>query len=301
MSMRVATFALSNQMISSAMTTMAKEAEAQEQESTGVVSTDYAGYGATSKRILDLQVLVSRSQSYSDAATSAESRAEVMYSSIGSMSDLITELRSLLTSATDSATTDSDTIVVQAQEYMEEFASLLNTQYDGRYVFGGSNTTEAPVDLSLLGAATYTSSADTSYYVGDDEIASVRVSDTQTISYGVNANESGFEQALRAFNMVANSTDLDTDTINAALQLTEDSLDGVTAAQTKVSLAASAMTRAIDYQAEYQDNASSLTTDLSGVDVTAVTVKLSALEAQLQASYSAISKIMSLNLTDYLS
>jgi flagellar hook-associated protein 3 FlgL len=299
MAMRVATFALSNRMIASAMTTLAKEAKAQEQESTGLLSTDYAGYGATSKRIIDLQTSMMRSQSYIDAATTAESRTEVMYSAVDDMIDLVTELRSLLTAATGTSS-DSASLQAQAQEYMEELATLLNTQYDGRYVFGGSGTTEKPVDLTLLAPATASSTADTSYYLGGGEIASVRVSDYQTISYGANADSSAFEMALRAFNMIASTSSADTDTISAALDLAEQAIEGLTTAQTKLSLSAGAMERAVTYQTEYQDYASTLATDLSSVDVTAVTVQLSALEAQLTASYSAMSKILNLNLVDYL-
>jgi flagellar hook-associated protein 3 FlgL len=299
MAMRVATFALSNRMVTSALTTLAKQADAQKQEATGLASTDYAGYGAKSKRLLDLQVSISRSQTYIDAATTAESRTEVMYSTVDDMIDLVTSLRSLLTSATGT-TSDAASLQAQAQEYMEEFASRLNTQYDGRYVFGGSNTTEAPVDLSLLSSATASSTADTSYYQGGDEIASVRVSDFQTISYGVNADNSAFEEALRAFNMIASTSSADTDTISASLELAETAIEDLTTVQTKLSLSASAMERAVTYQTEYQDDASGLTSDLSSVDVTAVTVRLSTLEAQLSASYSAISKILGLNLVDYL-
>jgi flagellar hook-associated protein 3 FlgL len=299
MAMRVATFALSNRMITSAMTTLAKQAEAQEQESTGLISTEYAGYGATSKRLLDLQTSLTRSQAYIDSATTAESRTEVMYSAVDSMIDLVTELRSLLTSATGT-TTDSASLQAQAQEYMEEFASLLNTQYDGHYVFGGSSATE-PVDLSALSSATASSTADTSYYQGGDEIASVRVSDYQTISYGVNADNSAFEEALRAFNMIASTSSADTDTISTALALAETAIEDLTTVQTRLSLSANAMERAVTYQTEYQDYVSELAIDLSSVDVTAVTVQLSTLEAQLTASYSAISKILSLNLADYLS
>jgi flagellar hook-associated protein 3 FlgL len=46
--------------------------------------------------------------------------------------------------------------------------------------------------------------------------------------------------------------------------------------------------------------AQSLGTDLSSVDVAAVTAQLSTYQAQLTASYTAISKVQSLNLASYL-
>jgi len=299
---RVATFALSEQMLASTLAAQARMAELQQQEATGAKSTDFGGLGAAAKRVIDLQVSVDRAQSYIDGATTADSRIQVMYSACGSMTDLLTQLRSLLTGASDSATTDSASVTVSAQEMMQEFASLLNTQYDGRYVFGGARTDQLPVTISdpPYAVATSPTSADTSYYSGDHGIASVRVSDQQVIDYGVTADESGFEQALRAFNLVANTSPLDTTTLNEAMGLAESALSDITTAQTRLSLASAAVERASSYQTEYQDYARSLGSDLNGVDVAAVTAQLSTYQAQLEASYSAISKIQSLNLADYL-
>jgi flagellar hook-associated protein 3 FlgL len=297
---RVATSALAGQMLDGTLRTQARMAELQIEEGSGAKSSDFGGLGASARRLLDLQVSVTRSQSYIDAATTADSRAQVMYSACGSVTDLLTQMRTLLTGASDSATTDSTSVTVSAKEMLQELASLLNTQYDGRYVFGGADTTGPPVDLSALPAATSAATSDTSYYRGDHEIASVRVSDQQTISYGATADSAPFELAIRALNMVASASSLDTTTLNTALDHVTDALEGVTTVQTGISLASGAMERAISYQTDCKDFATSLGSDLNGVDVAALTVQLSSYQAQLEASYSAIAKIQSLSLVDYL-
>jgi len=65
-------------------------------------------------------------------------------------------------------------------------------------------------------------------------------------------------------------------------------------------LASSSLQSASSYQSDYQNFAKTLGDDLTGVDVAAVTAQLSTYDAQLSASYSAISKIQSLNLASYL-
>jgi len=55
--------------------------------------------------------------------------------------------------------------------------------------------------------------AGTSYCQGDGEAASVRVSDSQIVSYGVTADNTAFEKALRAMSLVANNSPLSTDTL----------------------------------------------------------------------------------------
>lgn len=299
---RVATFALSNSMIDAALKTQAKLAERQIQTASGMISSDFGGLGATSKKVLDLQVSVSQSKSYEDAATSAANRVEVMYSATGSIADLLSSFKSDLTSALSVNGSDTSALKNSAEEFMSEMASLLNTQYGGRYLFAGASTTTAPVDLSAYSNTTSTTTSDTSYYQGDSQIASVKVSDSQYISYGVTADNAAFEAAMRAFSVIANSASepIDTATLSDAIDLATSALDSVTAVQTKLSLSASQLERAVTIQQDFQDYADTLAGSLTEVDVAAVTAEISTYQAQLEASYSAISKIAGLRLSDYL-
>jgi flagellar hook-associated protein 3 FlgL len=302
MAMRVATFAISEQMITAALRTQSTMANQEIQQASGEISSDFGGYGSSSQQILNLQVSVTRSQSYIDAATQADSKIQMMYSTVSSVADLITQFRSLLTSATNAASTDSTSVTQSAQQMMTQMASLLNTQYDGGYLFGGSRTDRAPVDISssTYPAATSPSSASTSYYKGDDQMASVRVSDNQTVSYGIGADNTAFEQVLRAMNLVANNSPLSTTTLNEALSLATSAVDAVGVVQSKISNASSAIESASSFQTNYQSFAKTLGSDLTSVDVAAVTAQLSAYQAQLTASYAAISKVQSLDLASYL-
>jgi flagellar hook-associated protein 3 FlgL len=301
--MRVATFANSQQMIAAALKTQSTMSDMQMQEASGAKSSDFGGLGSKSQQVLNLQVSVTRAQSYIDAATQTDSKIQVMYSAVNSIADLTTEFRSLLTSATNTASTDSASVTQSAQEMLSTMASLLNTQYSGSYLFGGSRTEQAPVDISSTSyaAATSPSTADTSYYQGDSAVASVRVSDSQTVSYGVTADNTAFEQIMRAMNLVANNSPLSTDTLNEALDLADSAIDAIGVVQTRISNASGSIEKASASQTEYQSYAQTLGTDLTSVDVAAVTASLATYEAQLTASYSAIAKVQGLNLSSYLS
>ncbi|MBR0754765.1 flagellin [Bradyrhizobium jicamae] len=301
MVMRVATFAQSDQMIASALRMQAVMANAQVQESSGLKSEDFGGYGSGAERVINLQVSVTRAQSYIDSATLADSRVQVMYSAVGSMTDIITKLRSQLSAATTGSSTETNSVISTAQQMLSQMGSLLNTQYNGEYVFSGARTTTAPVDLTSFSTGTgSTSTADTSYYQGDSEIASVRVADDQTVSYGVTADNSAFEQVMRVLKFVGNSTSLSSSDITNALDLASSALDATAAVQAKLSNSASQIESASSRQSDYQSFAQTLSGDLTNVDVAAVTAQLSTYQAQLTASYSAIAKIQSMNLASYL-
>ena len=301
MTMRVATFAQSNLMIADALRVQSVMANEQIQESSGQISTDFGGYGADAQHVVNLQVSVTRSQSYIDAATLADSKVQVMYSAVGSMTDLITKLRSQLSAASTGSSTGTTTVISSAQQMLKEMGSLLNTQYDGQYVFAGGKTETAPVDLTSFSSGTgSTTTADTSYYVGGGETASVRVSANETVSYGVNADNAALEEGMRVLKFVANSSSLSSSDITTALDLSSTALGDTAAVQTRLSSAASQIETASAHQSDYKSYAETLSSDLTSVDVAAVTAQISTYQAQITASYSALAKILSMNLASYL-
>ena len=141
---------------------------------------------------------------------------------------------------------------------------------------------------------------DTSYNKGDGEIASVRVAADQSVSYGVTADNPAFEQIMRVLKFVANSTTLSSTDITNALNLASTALDATATVQAKLSNSAAQMESAKSLQSDYQSFAQTLGGDLTGVDVAAVTAQLATYQAQLTASFSAISKIQGMNLASFL-
>lgn len=303
MAMRIATFAASSRVLDETLRSQAQLAKLQLQEASGKISTDYGGLGSTAGRVINVEVSKQRAQAYADAASLSDDRVQVMYDTVGSLVDLLTQLRSDLASASSGLDgTSGAAINATAAEMLNEAASLMNSQFEGRYLFSGSRVDTKPVDVSSLAAATATSAADTSYYQGDDTVTSVRVSNDDVVSYGVLASDPAFEKTLRALNIVANMTvsPLDSDALDAASDLVLEAIDGMTTVQTKLSLNSKMLERAEQIQTDYVDQATSMASALGDVDVAAVAASLSTYEAQVQAAYSAIAKVQALSLVDYL-
>lgn len=301
MSMRVATFAVTDQMVSGALRTEATMANMEVQESSGIESSYSAGYGTDTQHVVNLQVSVTRAQSYVDAATLADSKTQVMWSSVGQVSDIVSSLKTALSAASTGSSTEVASAVSTAQQLLQQMGGILNTQYDGQYVFGGGKTSTPAVDLSSYqsGAGSLDTS-DSSYYEGDDEVSSVRVSASQTVNYGVTADDPALEEVMRVLKFVANSSNMSTSDISSALNLADSAVDDVATLQAKVSSASSQISTASSAQSEFMSYAQSLDTNLTSVDVAAITARLSSYQAQLTASYTAISKVQSLNLASYL-
>jgi flagellar hook-associated protein 3 FlgL len=108
------------------------------------------------------------------------------------------------------------------------------------------------------------------------------------------------QQIMRVLKFVANSSSLSSSDITRALDLADNTLSATTTVQTRLSSAASQIESASARQSDYMSFAQTLASDLTGVDVAAVTAQLATYQAQLSSSYSAIAKIQGLNLASYL-
>ena len=227
-----------------------------------------------------------------------------MYSAVGSMTDMMTQLRSQLSAASTGSATETTSVISSAQDMLKSMASLLNTQYDGQYVFAGGKTETAPVDLSSYASGTgSTTTADTSYYAGDERDRGGAGRHRPHGVYGVTADNSAFEQVMRALRFVANSRSLSSSDISSALDARRDGAR-IRSRPCRRSCRIAPHRRSrtpAPGQSDYKSYAETLSGDLTDVDVAAVTAQLSTYQSQLTASYSAIGKILSLNLASYLS
>lgn len=298
---RVSSFGLGQTMLRSALSVQSDYATASTQQASGLKTTTYGGLGAKASSLISAESTTSQLTTWQSNTKLANDRTQSMYSAVGDMVDQLTALRSTL-SAAKSSTDSSVDLNQTGTNLLSDLADLMNTRQDGRYLFAGSNTDTAPVDTSKLAAATVPSSADTSYYSGDSEVASVRISSQQTIDYGVNANGSAFEKALRACNVLANMTTspADQNAINEAYDLATDALDGLIATQSGLSTSSDRLEAAQTRQTNALELLDSVASNLKEVDTASVTVKLSEYQTQLQASYSALGNVAKLSLTNYL-
>lgn len=299
----IATYILQHSVLASALQVQTAYDQAIEQEFSGLVSQTYGGLGENSKQLLDLQSEASQAQTYATEAKLAGNRAQASYTAIG---NIITELNSLVTTlsaaVSGSSTSGLSTTSLDqtGQDALSTIAAQLNSQYGSDYLFGGSMTQTAPVDLSGYAPASPATTADTSYYQGNDSVASVRVSSQQTVSYGVTADNSAFEEALRAAYIVSGASANDSTTLEQAYTLAKQAVTDLSSLQQTVSESASELSSAQTGQTSYVTFLTNTIGNLKDVDTASVASQVSAYQTQLQSSYSALASILKVNLSAYL-
>ncbi len=200
---RVSTVNMHNLTIGSALQVQSQLAAAQVQEASGLAAQDFGTLGgANTNQLLNLETQISEAQTFASNAQTVGNRTQAMYSAIGTMVTMVTQLQSRISQA--SSAPDNSSLPAAMQNMQQQLASEMNQQMGGSYLFAGSNVSTPPVSLTkYTPAASFDPTApDTSYYTGDTRTLSVQLSMQQTINYGVNANSPGFEEAMRAVQTV---------------------------------------------------------------------------------------------------
>ena len=201
---RVTTAAQHDLMMTNIRALQQRVADTMIQASSGKVSQQYSGIAADSKRLVGLEATDASLKQYVANNTLVDQRLQTMETNTGQLMDIASQLKSLLVQATSSGNAQNMGLDNTAKTLLDQVGALLNVQVDGRYLFAGSATNTAPVDLTALAAppGTYPSTADTTYYQGDNVTLSTKAGPNLDISYGVNADEGGYEELIRSLNLV---------------------------------------------------------------------------------------------------
>jgi flagellar hook-associated protein 3 FlgL len=304
----ISTYGLYTLLLNGADGVQSSLSAATEQEASGLISQTFGGLGGVAtSQTLNLSSEVSRANGYSANAATAGGRTQQMYTAIGNMITEMTSLKSDLSAATSA--TDNSTLASTVTSIRDDLADQMNTELDGRYLFAGSKTNAAPVDFSNYPSSGLSATtADTSYYQGDDTLASVEIGSQQSLTYGVAGDNTAFEQALRSATLAIQSvstnssgqTTTDSTTLSDAYTLASSALTALSNLQAEVSDSSSRLTTAQSDQATFVGQANAMITSLTQVDAAQATLDVTSYQTQLEASYSALATIFKTNLTSYL-
>ena len=119
----------------------------QTQASTGVVSDSYAGLGASRAQALALQPAITQVSAWSSNITTAQNRLTTTQTALDQISTIASDLNETLSTLTGSVSASTLGVASQqAKTALTTLGSLLNTQQGDSYIFGGLQSSEAPVN-----------------------------------------------------------------------------------------------------------------------------------------------------------
>ena len=305
----------------------------QDQISSGQKASLYSDLGgAASVTSISLRSALSQIDAFSTNVSLVRGRTSVMTDALTSMTTMGQQISADLSSVTQANIDPGmNNFNVEAQNMLNNLQSALNSQYDGSYVFAGTDITNAP-DASVATLNTNVSGVLSNLYSGLQNGPTIltnvsaingvsagysatlagagnvtaQIDTNQTVDYTVKANDPSILQLMQGLSIIANlqydpnhPTDFWT-VYNGAKQMIDQGTKGVTNLDSKVGLVQSELNTADTTHQATQTTLQTQLGDVEDVDVAKATTQLTMLQTQLQASYKVVSTVNSLSLINYL-
>jgi flagellin-like hook-associated protein FlgL len=288
------------------------------QLSTGKISLNLADYSLTeSRRILDFRSVVEKRTSYLDIINTIKPRLDVYDKTFTAVDKIGNEVLRMINTTQNSDNAQDSAVGEQIAGFMQQVQFYLNQKVSDRYIFAGKNYGAAPVgDLSALPVPptdsstpvndptlpTYASAAP-----GDDANAyfkdSAFLDDGYSVSYGISSNDAAFQKLVLgmrwAYSATQDSANFST-YMGTARDLVTSALSDMRSLHGNVISNLARVNDAKDLHNRFIAEARAHIDDIQHADSANVATKISFVQAQLQATYSATAKIASLSLTNYL-
>lgn len=337
--MRVTNQMLSNNFMRDVNTNLENMSKLQTQMTTGKEIQKPSDDPYKVSRVLQINSDISSNVQYSQNIKDTTNWLDTTDTALGQVGDVLTRVNELLVSSGDAAygTDEKQAIKNEINQKIGELSQIMNTNYDGKYVFGGTRATTKPVSTQtdattgntvlsfnardghvIDNSSSPTIAQDANEYSMIKANLSVEISQGVSIDYSVSADEinkfstsSGGTVSL--IDVAGSSTkgllnritdDLDS---NNTSSLTGQDLSDIKDAITNVlklrSEVGAKSNRMSDAQSKNEDENNNMTAMLSqteDIDITQKTMEYANMQTVYTASLQTSSKVLQKTLLDYL-
>lgn len=273
----------------------------------GVTAQRYSGVSEESKRLVNLEATHTQLDRFMQNNTIVDQRLQTMESNVSQLGEIASTIRTELVSALNEGNAPVSGIDTLAQNLLDQVSSILNVSFDGRFLFSGSMTNTAPVDLNdpmfVVPPATYPSTADLNYYQGDQDILSVRADVDLTVNYGVTAADPAIEKLIRTLHLVSTaivSPNPDKARLSDALDLAEQAANEIPLIVSQIGAARKTLETANSVHSETMLYTEQTIGDLQNTDLAQAITLLSADQSSLEASFATLAQMRSISLLNFL-
>lgn len=297
---RVSTAAIQQQTIRNATFRQGHLADLQNQISSSFKTDNFQGLSGQVESFVQLESKMHVSQNFIENNTIIKARAQTTEGAVSSVIDVMDDFKQLLMQRRNGATGQSTQFQVSGKATLQSIANLMNTSFEGRYLFGGTRTETPPVIVPVP-ETIQAGVPDASYYQGNSIDQTAEVQEGQNLAYGARADEGAFQKMFAAINlalkgdMANNQSQLD-----SAMELTNQAFAELTALDARLNQNIVNITDISERFEKQNLYWKGVTETIIKTDLVAASIEVSTDQAILQASFSSFATISALKLVDYL-
>ncbi len=334
MAFRVGDFSKYNSISLLIQRSTARMSNLQIQAATGRAGETYADIATQSSQALRLENSYMKTKRYQDNITLADQKIDQYEASISEIQEVAEAFKALLTTALNANNADFVSLGTQATTWMQGIQAQLNKQTNGQYIFSGTMSSTAPVDITRWGApittptnynapAAYTvptvpatpttfpvtigATATSDYFghfMGNTTVPSVRADDNLSVQAGLTAADPAFGKLLYALRLAATASaapaDERTDRLNGAMTVMNEVIGNLADARSSIGAKGRLLLDTKSSHEAYLSKVEDLVQSLQSADIPLTMAKLSAEQTQLEASFMTISRLNQVSLVRFM-
>ena len=303
---RVGTLGHSQFLIKEMLRNQFKVASDEQKVASGHRAPDYRGLARDAATLLGSKAIAARTEEYIKQNRELGLRLEIYNSSVQGVADSAQHLREEVLKAVGQQTGVG--LREQLNNTFSQIVELLNRQFDGKYIFGGTRTDVRPVDLDAPADLIALGSASLAFQNNQIQ-AAARIDDNNSITYGMLADDVGGD----IMTVLKNILDYDNATPFGQTLTAADE----TFLTSQISLLSNAVAdlndlvagngvnmKQVESTSSRQDKELTslkiFISDIEDVDIAEAISRLNQDQVALEVSYQVLGTLQKLTLTDYL-
>lgn len=305
---RVASYSHNQSLLQGMLRNQADVFKTHHQINTGKKAPDYKGIAPQASTIVNARAAMSRTEAYKQTANEVSQTLSLIDLQTGSMIEASEAMKQSILEALAMESGQGFGEILESNFQM--IVSALNTKISNSFLFGGAQSTEKPFSVTTLDELAALANASDGF-TNDQTLASVRVTDTFNLEYGVLADQVA-GPIMDVFKALKDFHDSPLGPINGDLtpdqvaflegQLAEidTAIQGMRTTQTANGLRQSQMkdiTQQLKQQAVYFET---FVGDVEDVDMAEAISRFTADQAALEVSYRVVSMVHQLNLSKFI-
>ncbi|HEV7229342.1 flagellin [Brevundimonas sp.] len=304
--MRVSTFGNYQSALLDLMGSQLRSQEAQQRVSTQKNATDLVGFGRSSESLTALKSAQSRIGGFIDAGKAAAGRLTSQNLALGRVADGAAGAREAIAGALASGRLDG--LMLELQGQFQVSLDGLNTKHQGRYLFAGGASSEAPVTPRTLAELSALVDPDEAF-VNDGLVQVSRLDEGTTLETGFLADDLGadlfriFHEIQRRHETTPVTGALDDatrDFLTARLSRLDDAREAITDRGARNGSIQNRVDDVLKAQQDQRDALEALVSERTDADLAKALTDLELSQVAMQASAQVINQLRQVSLLNLL-
>lgn len=296
---RVGSLSLMSDTLRDVGITQVRLGQLQNQISSGYKSPDFAGLNGSVEQFTAVNGQIDRAVQFNTNNQLNISKLQTADGALAKIYDISDQMKVAIMGASGAGLKSSNLGQVVG-DLLKSMGGELNATFQGYYIFGGTDTLNAPVpDTTISNAALGV--PDDAYYVGSKVDTTLRADDRTDIPFPVRADDPAFQKIYAAAQQaIAAYTSNDTNLLFQAQQGMQDGIRDLSTTRSRIGTTVANIQAIDDRLKSLKTYWTQLTDEVSKTDIVAASTEVSSYQAILQASFQIYSRLSQLRLSDYL-